>query len=93
MVAKRYNISVNGEDSYDCYLGFIKQYLNNIKRVGQDPQIYEINDSAIIVNMINEKELNERWKCNLTLIGIKENINQTIEEIKQKGFTLEEITN
>lgn len=93
MVTRNYNIFVSEKSSEDCYIQFIKKYEKNLRRIGHGQQIYDLNDSAVIINLIDEKEINKKQTNNLTLIGKEKNIDKTIQEIKQKGFSLEKIAN
>ena len=54
-----------------------------------------MNNMVVILDFIDEKEINRNKEItnNLTLIGTKRLINKTINEIKSKGFKLEEIIN
>ena len=91
MVTKNYNISVEGKEFIYTYSNFIAKYGTSLKRIGGNNQTYDINNTAVILNLIDEKEIKLKQANNLTLIGTEKLVNKTIKEIKNKKFLLEEI--
>ena len=92
---RNYNISVEGKEFSYVHSNFIAKYGTYLARLGINSQIYSMNNMVVILDFIDEKEINRNKEItnNLTLIGTKRLINKTINEIKSKGFKLEEIIN
>ncbi len=93
MVTKNYNIYFNGEELDYYKHKFIDQYGNNLKRLEEKSQIYDLNNTAVIISMLDKTEIKNKQTNKITFIGTKKLIDKTTKEIKSKGFSLEEIAN
>mgnify|MGYP001572065389 CR=1 FL=1 len=91
MVTKYYNLSKKELENWEIYGYFAAKYSNKIKEASTHPQIFDINNTAVIISLITQEKINKKQTNNLTLIGTERLINKTIKEIKMNGFKLEEI--
>ena len=97
MTTRKYNISMQGKSFEESFNQFNKLYADNkpneliqsLNVHGTDVRIYNINNLAIILS----RYPNKNFFNNLDFIGTKRLINKTIDEIQNKGFKLEEISN
>lgn len=91
MTTKDYNVFLDNDKGNlrDCYKKFSKEYIKNLREIENSYMIFDINNVAAILKILNKEELKSQIENNLTLIGIDRSINKTIQEIKSKGFSLE----
>ena len=89
-------ISFKGKSDEKCYELFNKKYSGNLRIsmnliAGRTVNIYDIYNVAVILDKnIEDKKLLKKFG-NINFLGTKDLIDKTINDIKSKGFKLEEI--
>lgn len=95
MTTKNYLIGIKGRSLSNCYREFFNLYKDSMAIFSHNNQFYDIKNTCIYLRNIDKNEIEYSLKStnlgNLTFIGEDKKINQILNEIKSKGFFLEEI--
>lgn len=96
MTTVNYFLYKKGESLSKCYRDFIDDYWDSQKIMSSDESHFDINDVCVYLRKLDEKKVEDSVKRvdlgNLILIGKRNGIEIVADNIKSKGFSLEDIS-